>query len=576
MRHAQLLGAARAADVAAGAGAGARDGPGLSGAGARRGADHRDAEARGDAASARRWRAAWRCSTTRPTIVAARRPARRRDRLQALRHLRLPARPDRRMRCASAASRVDHRRLRRRHGAPEGRGARAAGRAPARRRPRPSGSRCASATGATEFLGYDTEQAEGDRSRRWSTTAVRSTGPQPARRSASSSTRRRSMANPAARWATPARSPAKGFRIEVTDTQKKADGLFVHVGQVVKGDGRGPALPSSSRSIMRAARGCAPTIRPRISCTRRCAKCWAPMSRRRARWSRPTGCASTSRIPSRSRPTSSTRSRRCANEIVVQNSAGDDAADGGRRCHRRGRHGAVRREIRRRGAGRLDGHGTAATRPASRISVELCGGTHVGATGDIGLVRLVAEGAVAAGVRRIEALTGEAARRHLDEQERAAEGDRCGAQGGAGRRAGACRGAGRGAPQARARARRGAQEAGAGRRRGGGCRPKPRPSPASASSAAASRGVSPKDLKPLADAGKKSLGSGVVVFVGAGDDGKASVVVGVTDDLTGASAPSIWFAARQPRSAARAAAAGPTWPRPAAPTRRRPAPRSRR
>ena len=45
--------------------------------------------------------------------------------------------------------------------------------------------------------------------------------------------------------------------------------------------------------------------------------------------------------------------------------------------------------------------------------------------------------------------------------------------------------------------------------------------------------MSPKDLKPLADAGKKSLGSGVVVFVGAGEDGKASVVVGVTDDLTG-------------------------------------------
>ena len=45
-------------------------------------------------------------------------------------------------------------------------------------------------------------------------------------------------------------------------------------------------------------------------------------------------------------------------------------------------------------------------------------------------------------------------------------------------------------------------------------------------------GVSPKDLKPLADAGKTSLGSGVVVFVGAADDGKASVVVAVTDDLT--------------------------------------------
>ena len=41
------------------------------------------------------------------------------------------------------------------------------------------------------------------------------------------------------------------------------------------------------------------TIRRRICCTRRCARCSAITSRRRARWSRPTGCASTSRIPSR-------------------------------------------------------------------------------------------------------------------------------------------------------------------------------------------------------------------------------------------------------------------------------------
>mgnify|MGYP003391116031 CR=1 FL=1 len=45
-------------------------------------------------------------------------------------------------------------------------------------------------------------------------------------------------------------------------------------------------------------------------------------------------------------------------------------------------------------------------------------------------------------------------------------------------------------------------------------------------------GVQPKDLKPLADDAKQKLGSGVVVFIGVSEDGKASAVVGVTDDLT--------------------------------------------
>jgi alanyl-tRNA synthetase len=64
------------------------------------------------------------------------------------------------------------------------------------------------------------------------------------------------------------------------------------------------------------------------------------------------------------------------------------------------------------------GHDPAAVEKHGVYSLELCGGTHVRRTGDIGLFRILGEAAVSAGVRRVEAVTGEAALRVIEERDR--------------------------------------------------------------------------------------------------------------------------------------------------------------
>src|SRR5205085_10657244 len=46
------------------------------------------------------------------------------------------------------------------------------------------------------------------------------------------------------------------------------------------------------------------------------------------------------------------------------------------------------------------------------FSTELCGGTHTGATGEIGIIKILKEGSVSSGVRRVEGITGEGALQH--------------------------------------------------------------------------------------------------------------------------------------------------------------------
>jgi alanyl-tRNA synthetase len=152
-------------------------------------------------------------------------------------------------------------------------------------------------------------------------------------------------------------------------------------------------------------------------------------------------------------------------------------------------------------------------------------------TGDVGLVKIIAESASAAGIRRVEALAGEAARQHLADQERLLTST-----------AELLKVTPANVPQRvetlieeRKRLDRELADARRQLAMGGGGRSaeaEPIDVGGVKFMGRVVKGVDPKDLKSLADQGKKAVGSGVVAFVTVSPDGKGAVVVGVTDDLT--------------------------------------------
>ena len=164
-------------------------------------------------------------------------------------------------------------------------------------------------------------------------------------------------------------------------------------------------------------------------------------------------------------------------------------------------------------------------------SVELCGGTHVAATGDIGVFRIVSESAVSAGVRRIEALTGEGARTWLvgrEEALKSAAGLLRTTPEDVETRVAALLDERRRLERELAEAKRALALSGGNGKAG----PADEQVNGVTFSGQVLEGLDPKDLRSLLDQAKQRIGSGVAAIV-AVNEGRASFAVAVTEDLTG-------------------------------------------
>jgi alanyl-tRNA synthetase len=387
--------------------------------------------------------------------------------------------------------------------------------------------------GATEFLGYDTETAEGV------VTALVQDGKEIASLKAGDSgaivlNQTPFYAESGGQVGDIGVISGEGARFRVTDTQKKAGDLFVHLGVVEQG-----TLKSGTALLLEVDHARRSSIRANHSATH--------LLHEALRQVLGDHIAQRGSLvaPDRLRfdfvhnkPISADELRRIediANDVVLENDevttrlmALDDARDAGARARFGEKYGDAVRVV---SMGKTD---RASGSNALGWSVELCGGTHVRRTGDIGLISVTGESAVASGVRRIEALTGNYARHHANDTIQVAKSaaaelrttlDDMPARIAA-------------LMEERKKLERDLSDARKKLAMGGSSKA------GSVNGASdirvvgdikflgrAVEGIEMKDLKSLADDGKKQVGQGVVAIVGVTGDGKAGVVVGVTPDL---------------------------------------------
>ena len=267
--------------------------------------------------------------------------------------------------------------------------------------------------GATEFLGYDTESAEGV------VTALVKDGKDADSLKAGESgaivfNQTPFYAESGGQVGDTGMMTGEGVKFRVTDTQKKAGDLFVHLGTVEQGTLKvGTALqlevdqaavvdPRPSLGDASAAEALRQVLGDHI------AQRGSLVAPDRLRFDfvhpKPITAEELARVED------------IANEVVLENDevttrlmAVDDAREAGARALFGEKYGDEVRVVSMGKQARAHG------KNALGWSVELCGGTHVRRTGDIGLITVTGEGAVASGVRRIEALTGRHARKHAND-----------------------------------------------------------------------------------------------------------------------------------------------------------------